>query len=142
MGDESRRGDAGRDERGPRPVSALEIVASGTGLLLTLAMLAFIGWEALTRPGDVPPAVTVEARQVTQGEGVWVLEFEATNHTPVTAANVRILGTLSRDGGEVESGEAVLDYVPGGSSVRGGLFFSADPRGFEVELRALGYSDP
>ena len=142
MADASRRGDADRDGRGRRPVSPLEIVASGTGLLLTLAMLAFIGWEALTRPSDVPPAVTVEAGQVTRGEGVWVLEFEAVNHMPVTAANVRIVGTLNQDGRTVESGEAALDYVPGGSSVRGGLFFSADPRGHEVELRALGYADP
>lgn len=141
MPDGSRRGDADRGGRGTRPVSPLEIVASGTGLLLTLAMLAFIGWEALTRPGDVPPAVTVEAGQVTRGGGVWVLEFEAVNHTPVTAANVRIVGTFNEGGRAVES-EAALDYVPGGSSVSGGLFFSIDPRGREVELRALGYANP
>ena len=131
-----------RDERKPARISPLELVASGIGLLLTLAMLAFIGWEALTRAGNVLPAVTVEAREVRQAGGVWVLSFEAVNHAPATAANVEIEGTLSRDGQTVETGRASLTYVPGGSSVRGGLFFGADPREHEIELRALGYAEP
>lgn len=132
----------GREAQGARRVTPLEFAASAAGLVLTLAMLAFIGWEALTRPGEVMPAVTVEPREVSEAGGVWVLRFEAVNHTPATAANVEITGTLSRDGREITSSSAMLDYVPGGSSVRGGLFFRTDPRGYEIELRAGGYAEP
>lgn len=136
------RRESGRKGGGARRISLLEMVASGAGLLLTLAMVAFIAWEALTRPGDAMPAVTVEARELSEKSGVWVLAFEAINHAPGTAANVEIEGTLSRDGREVETARASLDYVPGGSTVRGGLFFRADPRRHVVELRAVGYAAP
>ena len=131
-----------RKGNGTRSVSLLEIVASGAGLLLTLGMLAFIGWEALTRPGDRPPADVVESRQVAQIGDIWVLNFAAMNRTPSTAANVEIEGTLRQDGREVETGRTSLDFVPGGSTVRGGIFFQTDPRAGEVELRALGYAQP
>ena len=139
-GERSRADD--RDEREPARISPLELVASGIGLLLTLAMLAFIGWEALTRAGNVLPAITVEAREFRQAGDVWILSFEAVNHAPATAADVEIEGTLKRDGQTVETGRASLTYVPGGSSARGGLFFSTDPREHQIELRALGYAEP
>ena len=66
----------------------------------------------------------------------WVVEFEARNLSPVTAAQVTIEGRLA-DG---ETATATIDYVPGRSARRGGLFFSREPRG--AELRALGYQDP
>lgn len=132
----------GRKGRETRRVSLLEIAASGAGLLLTLAMIAFIGWEALTRPGDLPPAVTVEAREISQVGDLWILAFQAVNHTQSTAGNVEIVGILRQDGREVDRGRTTLDHVPGGSSARGGLFFRSDPRVGQVELRALGYAQP
>lgn len=141
-GDRAGRREQGRRGHATHRVSPLEIVASTAGLLLTLAMLAFIGWEALTRPGDVPSAVTVEAGAVVRRDDVWVLRFQAVNHTPTTAANVGIVGTLRREGRPVETGQVVLDYVPGGSSVAGGLFFRSDPRDGVLDLRALGYAEP
>ena len=130
------------DDREASRISILEIVASGVGLLLTAAIFAFIAWEALTRTADVLPAVTVEALEVREEAGVWILSFEAVNHAPSTAANVEVEGTLRREGREVEAARASLDYVPGGSSVRGGLFFGTDPQGHEIEVRALGYAEP
>jgi uncharacterized protein (TIGR02588 family) len=123
-------------------ISPLEVVASALGLVLTAGMLAFIAWEALTRPGDVPPAVTVEPTQVRQAAGIWIVGFQAINHAPTTAQDVEIEGTLSQDGSEVETARATLDFVPGGSSVRGGLFFGSDPSRYDLELRALGYAEP
>ena len=142
MPDGSRRNGAGRQRRRGGRVSPLELAASGAGLLLTLAMLAFIGWEALTRPGDVPPAITIATGQVSRSGDVWVVQFDAINHAPATAANVEVVGSLRRDGREVETGRATLDFVPGGSSAHGGLFFRTDPRGGEIDMRALGYAEP
>lgn len=133
---------AGSEAPKARRISPLEIVASAAGLLLTLAMLAFIGWEALTRPGDAMPAVTVEPGRISQIDGIWVVAFDAVNRTPATAASVEIVGRLKKDGGVVETGRIVLDYVPGGASVNGGLFFRSDPREHEMEIQAQGFAKP
>ena len=127
-----------------RRISPLEVLASLLGLGLTLGMLAFIGWEALSRPGEKPPAVYIEAGQVTPlpSGGIWVLEFVAVNRAPATAANVEVEGVLRQGGRRIATSRTVLDFVPGGSSRRGGLFFATDPSGHEIELRALGYVRP
>ena len=35
-----------------------------------------------------------------------------------------------------------LDYLPPHSKRRGGLFFTRDPRQFELQARAFGYEEP
>jgi uncharacterized protein (TIGR02588 family) len=66
----------------------------------------------------------------------------AVNRGGRTAAQVEVQGILRRDGEEIAKSAATFDHVPRGSEARGGLFFARDPRDFELELRALGYSDP
>jgi uncharacterized protein (TIGR02588 family) len=132
-----RRAEA-QEERTP----ALEWIAGGVGAVLTLAMIGFLGWEAYQSPADAPPAVEVSLRDIVPaGEG-FVAEIAAVNHSPETAAAVDVEGVLRRDGREVERSQVTLDYVPGDSERRGGLFFSQDPRDYDLELRALGYAEP
>jgi uncharacterized protein (TIGR02588 family) len=35
-----------------------------------------------------------------------------------------------------------LDYSPPGSEKQAGLFFTRDPRQFQLQVRALGYVEP
>ena len=51
-------------------------------------------------------------------------------------------GELAGPDGPIETSEATMDYLPPGSEREGGLFFSRDPRRYEVRLRAKGYVDP
>ena len=114
----------------------LEWIASAIGLLLILGVMAVIARDAFNGSADMAPEVTVTATRIRQSGTGFLLEFEARNLSPVTAAQLTIEGKLP--GGETST--ATIDYVPGRSARRGGRFFSADPRG--VELRALGYQDP
>ena len=75
------------------------------------------------------------------GDG-FVARIAGVNASPETAAAVQVEGVLSRGGEEVESATATLDYVPGHSEKRGGLFFAEDPREGDLRLRALGYQEP
>ena len=135
---EADRGAEGRDDRTP----LLEWIAGGLGAVLTLAMIGFLGWEAYQSPADAPPAVEVSLRDIVPaGEG-FVAEIAAVNLSSETAAAVDVEGVLSRDGREVERSQVTLDYVPGDSERRGGLFFAEDPSAYELELRALGYAVP
>jgi uncharacterized protein (TIGR02588 family) len=42
----------------------------------------------------------------------------------------------------VETSQATIDYLPQRSERRGGLFFTRNPEGLDLNLRAEGYSEP
>jgi uncharacterized protein (TIGR02588 family) len=120
----------------------LEWVAAALGLLLTLALLGVIGWEAMKGSGEQPPAVEATVEEVVPVAGGFVVEVTLRNHSPSTAAAVAFGGRLRSGGTTVESSSATVDYVPGESTRHAGLFFAEDPRRFTLEVRALGYAEP
>jgi uncharacterized protein (TIGR02588 family) len=121
--------------------SRWEWVAAIASTLLVLGVVGYLLYDAVARP-RTPPAVTVQADTVFKAGGLWLVEFRARNDGHQTAAAVRVEGELKEGEQTVETSEAVLDYVPGESVRRGGLFFRADPRAYRLELRAHGYQKP
>ena len=133
-------------QNGPHPNAAehtpwLEWCASGVGLLLTLCVFGFIGWQALDDAGS-PPVVTVDATNISSIQGGYRVMFQARNAGGAAAAQVRIEGTLSAGGHAPELSSVILDYIPGHSAREGGLFFTHDPRSGNLTLRASGFSKP
>ena len=116
-------------------------VAAAVSTLLVLGVIGSLLYDAVARP-RTPPAVTVQADSVLRSGGLWLVRFQARNGGHETAAGVKVQGELREGARPVESAEAVLDYVPGESVRRGGLYFRADPRAYHLELRALGYQEP
>ena len=114
----------------------LEWIASAIGLLLTLGVMAAIARDGFNGSAGMTPEIEVAVIRVQPVRSGFLLEFEARNVSPATAAQVTIEAKLP--GGETSN--ATIDYVPGRSARRGGLFFAQDPRGAEV--RALGYQEP
>jgi uncharacterized protein (TIGR02588 family) len=114
----------------------LEWIAAALGLILTLGVMAVIARDAFVAAADLAPDLAVTATRVRPARAGFLLEFEARNASPITAAQVTVEGKLP--GGETST--ATIDYVPGRSARRGGLYFGEDPRG--VELRVLGFQDP
>ncbi|MDO9335692.1 MAG: hypothetical protein Q7T61_04775 [Caulobacter sp.] len=132
---------ATRAAPGAKGTPLLEWIAGGFGLVLVLLTVGVIGQEALF--GDPsPPAVTVEARAVHAVKGGWLVEIEAINSGGSPAAQVAVEGELVLPGQAPETAEANFDYVPDHSRRTGGLFFSHDPRGAQLSLRAKGYAKP
>jgi uncharacterized protein (TIGR02588 family) len=124
-----------------RNESRWERVAAAVSAALVLFVLGLLSYDAVARP-QTPPSVEVRADTVLQSGGMWLVEFEAFNRGHNTAAAVKVEGRIRGAAGEEETSEAVLDYVPGRSRRRGGLFFRQDPRGRGLELRAHGYQEP
>ena len=120
----------------------LEWIAGGVGLLLTLGTFGVIGWEAVTTRGEPPPAIETSVEGVTAAAGGYVVEVRLRNRSHATAAAVEIEGEMSAGGGEPTRSTATIDYVPGESERRVGLFFREDPRRHGLEVRVLGYSEP
>jgi uncharacterized protein (TIGR02588 family) len=131
-----------RRESDRQSTPPLEWLASGIGLVLTLGMLGLIGWQAYRGTEAPPPTITVVAERIVQTGSGFVVEVIARNRSPTTAAAVEIEGELKQGGQTVATSKAILDYVPGNSERRGGLFFKEDPRPYQLELRPLGYAEP
>jgi uncharacterized protein (TIGR02588 family) len=124
-----------------QPIPAVEWLVAVLGLLLVVGAVAFLTVDAL-RGTDRPPIIVVRADTTVALEGGgWLVRFTAENRGRETAAEVGIAGEL-RDGADTETSRATLDYLPGRSSRRGGLFFRRDPRAATLELRAEGYRAP
>jgi uncharacterized protein (TIGR02588 family) len=119
----------------------LEWVASGIGFILVLGIFSVIGWQAFNGATQ-PPAITVELGSVARVEGGYRVLFRARNSAGEAAAQVEIEGKASGAGTDPETSRAVLDYIPGHSQRRGGLFFARDPRAGTLTVRATGFVEP
>jgi uncharacterized protein (TIGR02588 family) len=118
----------------------LEWLASGLGLLMALCVFGFIVWQAL-HDATSPPMITVTAIETTQVTGGYRVIFEARNVGGAAAAQVRIEGAVpGSDGPEFSS--VTLDYIPGHSARKGGLFFTLNPQSEKFTLRAAGFAKP
>ena len=108
-------------------------MAAALGLLLYKAI-----WRDVS-----PPEVTVRVISVVPMKGGYLVQFNALNQGGSTAEGVVIEGQLRR-GTEsaVETSHTTVNYLPSHSELSGGLFFTHDPRQFELQVRALGYEVP
>jgi uncharacterized protein (TIGR02588 family) len=131
-----------QDTRKQDGTPVLEWISAAIGLVLTLAMLGFIAWQAGKRTGEEPPAIKVHVQQILSAGDGYVVEFAARNLSPATAAAVQIEGELVEGERVIATSQVTLDYVPGNSERRGGLFFRENPRAYDLEIRALGYAKP
>lgn len=121
----------------------MAIVAGVIGFVLTTGLIGFIGWQALAQSGELEtPALSVQAGRVHETHGGYLVEFEARNRSPRTAAAVEVEATLETADGTPATSVVSLDYVPGDSAKRGGVVLSTDPRAGRLTLRVTGYAEP
>jgi uncharacterized protein (TIGR02588 family) len=120
----------------------LEWVSAGVGFVLVAAALGLLIYKAIWR--DVsPPEVTVRVISVVPMKNGFLVQFNAVNQGGSTAEGVVIEGQLRRGPDTtVETSHTTLQYLPSHSELKGGLFFTHDPRQFDLQLRALGYEEP
>ncbi len=126
---------AARKKPGPPPAPALlEWAMGGLGLLIVLAVLAVVVFEALGP--RTPAAVEARLQSARPVAGRWLAEVEVSNSGDRTAAAVEVEGRLGS-----ETARAVIDYVPAHGRETAVLTFDADPRG-AVELSVPGWAEP
>jgi uncharacterized protein (TIGR02588 family) len=111
------------------------------GLVLALGSIGFALYEAVAGDSS-PPDVTVEVVEILPAQDGFLVEFRVINEGGTTAAGLTVEGEL-RDGAEiVEASDTTVEYVPSHSEREGGVFFTRDPRQYELQLRAKGYETP
>lgn len=118
-----------------------ERIVAVTGLVMVTALLGYLLHHAIA--GDhSPPNVLVEVVEIRENGDDFLVTFEARNDGGTTASGVVITGSLSRFGIATESATATIDFLPAGSTRRGGLFFRHDPRELTLRITPSGYVVP
>lgn len=118
-----------------------EWVVAAAGLLLVLASVGVLAYYAWTGEADHPrPSVQVLA--IEQQPAGWHVAVRVHNGAQATAAALRLTGQLRQGAEVIEQRELELQYLPGGSSREGGLFFSRDPRLHGLEWAFESYERP
>lgn len=135
-----RRGDQ-RQAVHAAQTSKWEWVSGAVGLVMVLAMVGYLGYNAMTAESSVP-GVTVDHLSTQRTSGGYVVTFRARNSGPSTAASLLISGRLNDGSRNIETSEVVLDYLPPRGERRGGLIFQNDPSGYQLRLEPKGYVDP
>jgi uncharacterized protein (TIGR02588 family) len=127
---------AGRTE-----IPALEWLLGSIGALMVAGAVGFLAWSGSVQ-GDTHPDIRVEVERVLEQRNGWLVLVRAFNEGGSAAAEVTVAGASTAPDGTVESAELRLDYLPSRSDRQGGLFFTRDPRGQDLRVRALGYAEP
>ena len=119
------------------PIPALEWVAAATGLLVALALLGIISWQAAFENPSEVPILAAEVEGVVPTTTGQVVRVPVTNRSGQSAAAVQVEGKL---GGETS--HATFDYVPGNSEAQGGLVFTRGKGKGNPSIRVTGYQLP
>ncbi len=131
----------GSTDTGPSGMPLWEKILAAMGLALLMATLAFLLYRGISGVNS-PPEITVRPLGVTPQQSGYLVRVEVRNSGGSTAAQVKVSGVLRRGAEDVETREATLDYVPQDSHRDLGLFFTQDPRKFDLEVYPEGYAEP
>jgi uncharacterized protein (TIGR02588 family) len=131
---------------GTRPAAVHDIprsewAAAGISVVIVLAALASLLYEAVRGHGS-PPEFDISVVTVEPKRGGYLVRIRVVNTGASAAAQLVIEGKVTSPGGETESSQITLDYVPAQSERLAGLFFSSEPDRARLKIRALGYQDP
>ena len=121
--------------------SPWEWVVAALSAVLVLGAVGFMLNEALREP-ETPPKIEIAVDTIIAIGTGYVVEFSAKNRGTTTAAGLTVEGELKSDAGIVAKSEVTIDYVPAEATRQGGLFFSRDPRRYQLQIRPKGYARP
>jgi uncharacterized protein (TIGR02588 family) len=111
------------------------------GLSLVVGSIGFMLYEAAG--GDQsPPDVAARVDSILPTRNGYLVKFRAVNEGGSTAEGVTVEGELRNGTESVETSNTTIEYVPSHSEREGGLYFTLDPKQYELRLRAKGYEKP
>ncbi|MDX1541932.1 MAG: hypothetical protein R3349_11080 [Geminicoccaceae bacterium] len=133
-----------RDDPSPegrRAVPTLEWIIGGCGAVLVALIVGYLVFAALGRD-ETPPDVRLRVLEIRPLGESFVVRFEARNDGSLAAASLVVEGELELPGGETQTGEATIDYLPPRSSREAALVFPSDPTQGTLTLTPIGFAQP
>jgi uncharacterized protein (TIGR02588 family) len=137
--DEPRAGSLKQQENNAIPI--WEWIVAAIGFMLVAGVIGFLLYEALAG-NRLPPDLKLSVDSVVQTRNGYLVKITAVNQGGTTAEGVDIEGELRRGTEPVERSQTTIDYLPPRSEKRAGLFFTRDPRQFDLQVRPFGYEEP
>lgn len=111
------------------------------GLALTLGSIVFVLYEAAAGDSS-PPDIAVRVDSIAKTRNGFLVKFSVINHGGSTAEGLTVEGELKEGPERIEISGTTIEYVPSHSEREGGLFFTSDPRRYEMQIRPKGYEKP
>lgn len=118
-----------------------EWVIAAIGLILVLGAIGTTAYRATTED-KTPPQLEVKIDSIEQSGAGHLVKFTVVNTGNQTAASVAVEGELKTGAEKAETSGSTLAYSPANSERRGGLFFTKNPRQFDLQIRVTGYEEP
>ncbi len=128
-----------QDEQTVTPV--WEWIIAAVGFTLVLGAVGTTFYRATTED-KTPPQLEVKVDSIEQSGVGHLVKFTLKNTGNQTAAAVAVEGELKNGTETAETSSAALAYSPANSKRRGGLFFTKNPRQFDLQIRVTGYEEP
>jgi uncharacterized protein (TIGR02588 family) len=129
------------DDQKEKQIPFLEWLIAAIGLVLVVGTIGFMLYQAFTVK-DTPPSFKTNVERIEQVNSGYIVIFKIINEGEQTASGVEIEGEIKDGDKIIETSGVSLDYVPSKSESKGGLFFKQNPKQFQLEIRAKGYSEP
>lgn len=122
--------------------TAAEWVTFGVSVLILLALVGLVIFQALTR-GNRPSTIKVEPmlQEVRQSEGAFYLPITITNDGDEAVGDVEIQISLASEGSEPETIAFTVQFLAGGESQEETVVFSKDPSQGELS-QVVGFHVP
>lgn len=137
--------DEGRDgagsRRDPEVSSKGERLVAVLGVILVVALLCFLAYQALAG-AEGGPELTVDVGRIERAEDQFVVHVRVRNDGGKTAQSVSVSGALTDGGRTLEQATTTVSYVPPTSFRDAALVFTRDPREVKLNVRAAGYELP
>jgi uncharacterized protein (TIGR02588 family) len=119
----------------------LEWLVGLIGLTMVVVVIIFLLYQGLTDLNR-PPEIYLKVNAIQPVGSQYLVIVKASNRGDETVKGLVIEGKVIGQQAQSETSTLTFDYVPAQSEHIGGLFFSNDPRGQKIELRAQGYEQP
>jgi uncharacterized protein (TIGR02588 family) len=115
---------------------------AGLGAIAIFSLIGFFIFQGIA--GEKTPVdVAIQQQPVVPVPGGYLVPIQIRNLGATTAAGLEVEGELTdRAGSIIETSETTIDYLPPHSSTEAGLFFTRDPRQYNLQVRPKGYEVP
>ena len=89
-----------------------------------------------------PPDIKIEQKGIVTQSKSYLVQISITNKGSSAASQLVVEGALLDHGQTIETSTITIEYAPAESTARAGLWFSRDPRAYQLRIRSVGYEEP
>ncbi|HEV7279738.1 MAG TPA: hypothetical protein VGN57_05945 [Pirellulaceae bacterium] len=119
----------------------LEWLVFAVGAALVSATVGYLAYDALAVTPR-PPKLEVRLGDPVAAPGGFSVPVVVRNRGTKAAETVVVRVEKESDGGESESAELTLDFVPGEASRKGAVVFSGDPASSKLTALPVSFQQP